>query len=100
MYSHLKGTVLSMQLASISGLFPEDVVARARELGPAIKLGAYTASVGHPKVRGLIAEGITLRDGHPSDPDSIFLGSMLPPPWAQQDRHEFVSCSAQAIMAL
>jgi hypothetical protein len=73
---HKPQCMLSVQLASSPGLFPEDIVARARDLGPAIKLGAYSASVGHPKLRKLIAEGITRRDGHPADPDSIMLGSV------------------------
>mmetsp|Transcript_10824 Transcript_10824/g.17474 ORF Transcript_10824/g.17474 Transcript_10824/m.17474 type:complete len:528 (-) Transcript_10824:16-1599(-) len=54
--------------------FPEDVVKRAREfLAGMPNLGAYTNTQGLPIVRKCIAEFIEARDGHPSDPEKIFV---------------------------
>ncbi|KAI0037030.1 transaminase [Vararia minispora EC-137] len=55
-------------------VFPEDVVARARELlHEAGSIGAYSHSMGVPFIRKNVAKFIERRDGFPSDPNHIFL---------------------------
>ncbi|RKO97159.1 hypothetical protein CXG81DRAFT_8889 [Caulochytrium protostelioides] len=56
-------------------LFPDDVRARARMLLDAVggSIGAYSHSQGIPLVRQHVAEFIGRRDGHPADPEHIFL---------------------------
>lgn len=56
--------------------FPEDAVARAREMREAIGpagTGAYTNSQGVLQFRQDVADFISERDGHPSYPANIFL---------------------------
>lgn len=54
--------------------FPEDAIARARLISRKfISLGAYTHSKGLNFVRENIAKFIEARDGHPADPEHIFL---------------------------
>lgn len=56
--------------------FPDDAVARAREMREAIGpagTGAYTNSQGVLQFRQDVADFITERDGHPSYPANIFL---------------------------
>ncbi|KAK7042145.1 alanine aminotransferase [Favolaschia claudopus] len=56
------------------GVFPADVVARAKELQDEIgSIGAYSHSQGVPFIRKNVAKFIADRDGHPSSPDDIFL---------------------------
>ncbi|KAG6835726.1 hypothetical protein H0H93_015283 [Arthromyces matolae] len=56
------------------GVFPADVVARAKELLDEIgSVGAYSHSQGVPLIRKSVAKFIEERDGFPSDPNSIFL---------------------------
>ncbi|KAF9444290.1 PLP-dependent transferase [Macrolepiota fuliginosa MF-IS2] len=56
------------------GVFPPDVVARAKELIQEIgSIGAYSHSQGIPFIRQHVAQFIEERDGFPSDPANIFL---------------------------
>ncbi|TFK71141.1 transaminase [Pluteus cervinus] len=56
------------------GVFPKDVVARAKELSEEIgSIGAYSHSQGVPLIRKSVAKFIEERDGYPSDPNQIFL---------------------------
>ncbi|KAJ7653031.1 alanine aminotransferase [Mycena rosella] len=56
------------------GVFPADVVARARELYAEIgSIGAYSHSQGVPLIRQSVAKFIEERDGFPAHPDDIFL---------------------------
>eukprot|EP01024_Parvocaulis_polyphysoides_P067160 TRINITY_DN7970_c0_g1_i7.p1 TRINITY_DN7970_c0_g1~~TRINITY_DN7970_c0_g1_i7.p1 ORF type:complete len:506 (-),score=88.36 TRINITY_DN7970_c0_g1_i7:298-1815(-) len=56
-------------------LYPSDVIARAREYLAAVPggTGAYSKSNGADIFRKHVAEGIEARDGHPADPNKIFL---------------------------
>lgn len=56
-------------------MFPKDVAERARVLIKSMNgsVGAYTHSQGIPHVRKSVSRFIEQRDGHKSDPDSIFL---------------------------
>lgn len=54
--------------------FPEDVIARAKELQSEIgSIGAYSHSQGIPLIRKNVANFIQERDGYPSNPNHIFL---------------------------
>ncbi|KAJ7165345.1 transaminase [Mycena filopes] len=56
------------------GVFPPDVVARAKELYDEIgSIGAYSHSQGVPVIRKSVAKFIEDRDGFPASPDDIFL---------------------------
>ncbi|KAJ7172976.1 alanine aminotransferase [Mycena crocata] len=56
------------------GVFPPDVVARAKELtGEIGSIGAYSHSQGVPIIRRSVAKFIEERDGFPASPDDIFL---------------------------
>ncbi|KAJ6562376.1 alanine aminotransferase [Mycena capillaripes] len=56
------------------GVFPADVVARAKELSVEIgSIGAYSHSQGVPFIRKGVAKFISDRDGYPANPDDIFL---------------------------
>jgi alanine transaminase len=56
------------------GVFPDDVVQRAKELQEEIgSIGAYSHSQGVPLIREHVAKFIEERDGYPSDPKNIFL---------------------------
>ncbi|KAJ6481955.1 alanine aminotransferase [Mycena sanguinolenta] len=56
------------------GVFPADVVARAKELQQEIgSIGAYSHSQGIPFIRKNVAKFIEARDAHPASPDDIFL---------------------------
>ncbi|KAJ7205373.1 alanine aminotransferase [Mycena rebaudengoi] len=56
------------------GVFPEDVVARAKEIiGEIGSVGAYSHSQGVPLIRKSVADFITARDGHPASASDIFL---------------------------
>ena len=49
-------------------------IARAREiLGAGKTMGAYTHSQGYPSIRKNVAKFIEARDGHPADPETIYL---------------------------
>ncbi|KAH8112269.1 transaminase [Phellopilus nigrolimitatus] len=55
-------------------LFPEDVIERAQEILEEVgSIGAYSHSQGVPLVRKSVADFIAERDGHPANPDHIFL---------------------------
>lgn len=56
--------------SDVSTFFPEDVIAFAKSLKEKIKIGAYTASLGHPELRKTIAAGIEKRDGHAASIDT------------------------------
>jgi len=62
-------------------LFPADAIARAKELLAMMPggIGAYSDSRGVPGIRQEVADFIAARDGHPSDPDSIFLSDGASP---------------------
>ncbi|KAJ7236887.1 alanine aminotransferase [Mycena haematopus] len=56
------------------GVFPPDVIARAKELQEEIgSIGAYSHSQGIPFIRKSVAKFIQDRDNHPASPDDIFL---------------------------
>ena len=58
----------------VSKLFPADAIRRATTLRDAIgSVGAYSHSQGVSQIRGNVAKFIQERDGHPSNPDNIFL---------------------------
>ncbi|KAF9559767.1 alanine aminotransferase [Agrocybe pediades] len=63
------------ELANLApGVFPKDVVERAKELSEEIgSVGAYSHSQGVPFIRKNVAKFIEERDGYPSDPNHIFL---------------------------
>lgn len=55
-------------------LFPSDVQQRAKDLLNDVgSVGAYSHSKGAASIRKHVAEFIQERDGHPSDPESIYL---------------------------
>ncbi|KAK2460745.1 hypothetical protein APHAL10511_007215 [Amanita phalloides] len=55
-------------------VFPQDVVARAKELSDEIgSIGAYSHSQGIPFIRQSVADFISERDGYPADPNHVFL---------------------------
>ncbi|KAG8897697.1 serine palmitoyltransferase component, partial [Tulasnella sp. 408] len=55
-------------------LFPEDAIARAKELYEEIgSIGAYSHSQGVPFIRKNVAAFIEKRDGYPANPNHIFL---------------------------
>ncbi|EWC46913.1 hypothetical protein DRE_03925 [Drechslerella stenobrocha 248] len=55
-------------------LYPEDALERARWLLKSVKsVGAYSHSQGAPALRNSVARYIEQRDGHPADPESIYL---------------------------
>jgi aspartate/methionine/tyrosine aminotransferase len=60
---------------AVVATLPADAVSRARAMlaGSVHGLGAYSHSKGVELVRQHVAEFIKERDGHPSDPESIFL---------------------------
>ncbi|MEW5319533.1 MAG: hypothetical protein WDW38_010678 [Sanguina aurantia] len=64
-----------LQHPQIADLFPSDVISRAKLLLHAIPggVGAYSESAGAAVVRELVSGAISRRDGHPSDPDNIFM---------------------------
>ena len=55
--------------------FPADVLARAKSLMASLPggTGAYSHSQGVASLRGLVAEAMERRDGHPCDPNDIFM---------------------------
>lgn len=54
--------------------YKEDVIARAKKLLKDVKsVGAYSQSQGAAGIRQSVANFIEKRDGHPADPDSIYL---------------------------
>ncbi|KAJ6597554.1 transaminase [Mycena vulgaris] len=56
------------------GVFPSDVIERAKELLADIgSIGAYSHSQGVPLIRQSVAKFISERDGFPASPDNIFL---------------------------
>ncbi|KAL4538658.1 hypothetical protein Ndes2526B_g03050 [Nannochloris sp. 'desiccata'] len=59
----------------VSKMFPADAIARAKKINTMFggAVGAYTDSRGAPGVRQEVADFIAKRDGHPSNPDNIFL---------------------------
>ncbi|WOO77035.1 Glutamate--glyoxylate aminotransferase 2 [Vanrija pseudolonga] len=58
----------------ISKIYPADVIARAKTLyGEIGSVGAYTHSKGIPAIRKKVAAFIEKRDGHPANPEHIFL---------------------------
>ncbi|KAF3936790.1 hypothetical protein ABW19_dt0203318 [Dactylella cylindrospora] len=58
----------------VKQLYPEDALERAKWLLKAVKsVGAYSHSQGAPPLRNSVAKYIEKRDGHPADPDSIYL---------------------------
>ena len=59
----------------VDQMFPKDAIARAKKLNAHFggAIGAYTDSRGSLGVRKEVAEYIQRRDGHPSNPDHIFL---------------------------
>lgn len=61
--------------AVAGNVLPADAVARAKEIvnAAAPSTGAYSNSKGHAFVRQHIADFIAKRDGHPADPEHIFI---------------------------
>jgi aspartate/methionine/tyrosine aminotransferase len=63
--------------AAVLAAFQPDAVERARKylaaVAPAVGIGAYTDSAGILAVRQEVADFIEARDGHPADPQQIFL---------------------------
>ncbi|CAD6571658.1 MAG: hypothetical protein CYPHOPRED_004531 [Cyphobasidiales sp. Tagirdzhanova-0007] len=58
----------------VSQIYPKDAIARAKKLLGAIgSIGAYSHSKGVPAIRQNIASFLERRDGHPADPESIYL---------------------------
>eukprot|EP00005_Dracoamoeba_jomungandri_P006001 CAMPEP_0174262176 /NCGR_PEP_ID=MMETSP0439-20130205/12818_1 /TAXON_ID=0 /ORGANISM="Stereomyxa ramosa, Strain Chinc5" /LENGTH=471 /DNA_ID=CAMNT_0015346833 /DNA_START=171 /DNA_END=1586 /DNA_ORIENTATION=- len=59
----------------IEHIFAEDAIARARKLLASVPggIGAYSGSSGVEAIREDVASFIEERDGHPSDPNDIFL---------------------------
>lgn len=58
----------------IDKIFPVDAIARAREIMANLtSVGAYSHSKGVKYFRDTVAKYITDRDGHPSDPEEIYL---------------------------
>ena len=56
--------------------YESDVIERAKWLLSEVRsVGAYSQSQGAPGIRKSVADFIGRRDGHPSDPDSIFLSA-------------------------
>lgn len=54
--------------------YKQDAIDRARKLLSEVRsVGAYSASQGVPFIRKSVARFIEKRDGHPSDPDSVYL---------------------------
>jgi len=64
-----------MDHPKVTELFPEDVIARAKEMNKLFggALGAYTDSRGSAGIRQEVADYIERRDGHPADPEHIYL---------------------------
>lgn len=60
---------------AVASMFPRDAIERARKLNGMFggAVGAYTDSRGAAGVRQEVADFIAARDGHPSNPDHIFL---------------------------
>lgn len=65
----------------VEKLFPVDAIARAKDILKMIPggIGAYSDSRGVPGIRQEVAEFIAARDGHPADPDNIFLSDGASP---------------------
>ncbi|KAI8147895.1 pyridoxal phosphate-dependent transferase [Fennellomyces sp. T-0311] len=61
--------------AIVSQLYPADALARAKQILKDIgsSIGAYSHSQGVPALRRTVAQFIAERDGHPADPNSIYL---------------------------
>jgi alanine transaminase len=61
--------------AEVTKNYPADVVERARTIldGVPDNIGAYSESKGVAHLRQSVADFIEERDGHPADPDNIFL---------------------------
>merc|ERR1711865_363327 len=59
----------------VEKLFPADVIERAKSLLPTIGggTGAYSHSQGLISVREEVAAFVAARDGHPCDPETLFL---------------------------
>ncbi|ORE05222.1 PLP-dependent transferase [Rhizopus microsporus var. microsporus] len=58
----------------VSQLYPTDAIERAKKLMKSIgSVGSYSHSQGVPAIRQTVAQFIKERDGHPSDPNHIFL---------------------------
>ncbi|KAI9472925.1 pyridoxal phosphate-dependent transferase [Zychaea mexicana] len=59
----------------VSQLYPKDAIDRARQILKDIGagIGAYSHSQGVPALRKAVASFIAERDGHPADPNSIYL---------------------------
>ncbi|KAK6361467.1 hypothetical protein TWF730_005194 [Orbilia blumenaviensis] len=58
----------------VKQLYPEDALERAKWLLKSVKsVGAYSHSQGAPPLRDSVAKYIEQRDGHPADPESIYL---------------------------
>ena len=54
--------------------YKKDAIERAKKLLKDVKsVGAYSQSQGAPGIRKSVAEFIERRDGHPADPDNIYL---------------------------
>lgn len=67
-----------------AALFPADIIQVAQQLRQEsqLNIGAYTASLGHPTLRQMVATGIESRDGHACSIDGpaehIILSSAAP----------------------
>ncbi|KAI9263298.1 pyridoxal phosphate-dependent transferase [Phascolomyces articulosus] len=61
--------------AIVSQLYPIDAIERARQILKDVgaSIGAYSHSQGVPALRKSVADFIAERDGHPADPNSIYL---------------------------
>lgn len=72
----LRNLILYLQKDRVPNAFNSDVVKRAQQYIDSVpSAGAYTDSAGIRAVREEVADFLLQRDGHASDPDSIFLTS-------------------------
>ena len=64
-----------LEVPEVGRLFPSDVIARAKLLLDQIPggVGAYSESAGAFVMRKLVADAIERRDGHPCNPEDIYM---------------------------
>lgn len=74
-YRQVSALVEYPPLMKETKIFPRDTIVRASELLASMggSVGAYSHSQGIPLIRQRIADFISNRDGHPSNPQDIFL---------------------------
>lgn len=59
----------------VAQIYPPDVIERAKKMLAKVgsSIGAYSHSQGVPGIRETVAQFMLERDGHPADPNSIYL---------------------------